>query len=80
MPKQLMIKEPLDINIVIESADYRLIQEIAAIESTVVGRKIHAADLIRDALKFVYRDNERLRECFRRARQANSKSKLKNKY
>lgn len=52
-----------------EEKDYRHIQEIAALESSYSGRKVTAQDLIRNACKFCYEDGERLRECFRRARE-----------
>lgn len=53
-----------------ESEEYHKVQEIAALESLTTGRRITAQELIRDAVKFVYGDNERLRECFRRSRKS----------
>ena len=57
------------ISVRIEEEDYRKVQDIAALESISTGRKITAQELIRDAVKHVYGDNERLRECFRRSRE-----------
>lgn len=50
-----------------------LLHEIAALESINTGKKVTVQELIRSALDFVYNDNERLRECFRRSRAAISK-------
>jgi hypothetical protein len=44
------------------------LHDIACLESLNTGRKITVQELIRNALKFVYSDNEKLRECFRRSR------------
>ncbi len=52
---------------------YRQIQDIAALESFTRQEKVSAQDLIRDALLFVYGDNERMRESFRRTRERNAK-------
>lgn len=48
--------------------EYERIKDIAAIETNVTGRSTSAQDLMRLAIKFVYEDGERLRECFRRSR------------
>lgn len=47
---------------------YEMLKTIAAIESSTTGQTVTVPDLIRHAVKFVYEDNERLRECFRRTR------------
>lgn len=47
---------------------YERIKEIASLESVYSGKNITAAELIRQACNFVFEDNERLRESFRRAR------------
>ena len=56
-----------------EADEYQKVQDIAALESINSSKKISAQELIRDAVKFVYGDNERLRECFRRSRQTVSR-------
>lgn len=47
---------------------YDHIKEIATLESVYTGRVVTASELIRQACAFVFEDNERLRESFRRAR------------
>jgi hypothetical protein len=47
---------------------YERIKEIASLESVYSGKNVTAAELIRQACNFVFEDNERLRESFRRAR------------
>lgn len=49
-------------------AMYKILQEIAFMENTYSTREVTIAELIRDAVSFVYLDNERMRECFRRTR------------
>ncbi len=69
MGRPTTFKHSLVVSTRFEEEEYRLIQEIAALESTYCNRKITAQDLIRDACKFVYQDGERLRESFRRSRE-----------
>jgi hypothetical protein len=52
----------------IEENEYAKVKELAALESLHTGRVVTAQELIRQAITFVYGDNERLRESFRRAR------------
>lgn len=59
---------PIIVSIRISRDDYNLVKDIAALESTVLDRPITTHELIRGAIQFVYRDNERMRECFRRSR------------
>jgi hypothetical protein len=47
---------------------YVLLKDIAGLESIQTGNIISVQELIRNALSYVYSDNERLRECFRRSR------------
>lgn len=62
-------KSCLVISIRFEEEEYRKVQEIAALESMTTGVKVTANELIREAVSYVYGDNERLRECFRRSRE-----------
>lgn len=62
-------KKNVVVSIRFEESQYHNVQEIAALESTNSGKVVTAHELIRDAVKFVYGDNERLRECFRRSRE-----------
>lgn len=52
-----------------------LLSEIASLETHNSGHLVTKQQLIRDALRFVYTDNERMRECFRRSRAVSSKRK-----
>jgi hypothetical protein len=67
------VKEAMIVSIRFEMSEYLKVQEIAALESLVQGKKIFTHDLIREAVKFTYSDNERLRECFRRSRVMSSR-------
>jgi hypothetical protein len=52
----------------IEKSMYDVLHDIAALETINSGKVVTIQELIRNALDFVYSDNERLRECFRRTR------------
>lgn len=52
-----------------EEEEYARVKDIAALEAATTGHPVSIHGLIRDAVNFVYRDNERLRECFRRSRE-----------
>lgn len=67
--RPLMFKNSVVVSTRFDACDYRLMQEIAALESSCTGRMVSAQDLIRDACNFVYRDGDKLREVFRRTRQ-----------
>lgn len=47
---------------------FEKMRELAALESIATGKQVYMLDLIRDACTFVYEDNERMRESFRRSR------------
>lgn len=64
-----LFKRTLVVSTRIDADEYQRVQEIAALETINTGRLVTAQELIRDAITFVYGDNERLRECFRRTRQ-----------
>ena len=64
-----IFKNSLVVSVRFEADEYQKVQDIAALESINSGKKISAQELIRDAVRFVYGDNERLRECFRRSRE-----------
>lgn len=46
----------------------QLLNDIAALQSINTGRRVSAAELIRNALNYVYTDNEILREAFKKSR------------
>lgn len=52
----------------IETSMYNMLVDIAALEALNSGRVVTVQELIRNALNYVYKDNERLRECFKRSR------------
>ncbi len=56
------------VNIRFDYDSYERIKEIARLETVYSGRVITACELVRQACNFVFEDNERLRESFRRAR------------
>lgn len=62
----------LDENVVvstrIEKEMYKMLHAIAALETINTDRTVTVQELIRNALKYAYCDNERLRECFRKSR------------
>lgn len=51
-----------------EGEEYEMLQDLAALQSSVTGTIVSVQQLIRDAVTFTYEDNERLRFCFRRSR------------
>ena len=53
---------------------YAMVKDIAALETQFSGRRISAHELIRAAVRFMYEDNDRMRECFRRSRKHQHKS------
>lgn len=53
--------------------DINHLREIAALETLNTGFLVTSAELIRQAVRFVYEDNERLRESFRRAKQVRAR-------
>ena len=72
-----MFKETLVISVRFESEDYERVRDIAALETLQSGKLVTANELIRDAVSYVYGDNEKLRECFRRSRASSSSRKHK---
>ncbi len=68
MARPHLFKKSKVVSTRIEAEFYQNLQEIAALETIHSGRQVTCQELIRNALIFVYDDNERLRECFRRSR------------
>lgn len=72
--KRIFMARPktLDNNVVvsarIETQMYSRLHDISALETMNTGRTVSVQELIRNAISFVYDDNERLRESFRRSR------------
>lgn len=74
------LKDNLVISTRIEVEIYETLTDLAALESINSGKKICVQDLIRQALHYVYRDNDKMRECFRRGREkANMRFRFKPK-
>lgn len=74
------ILNPVNVNIRMGSAEFGKVQEIAALESAAQKQVISAHELIRRAVDFVYGDNERMRECFRRAKRVSAKHWMQKFY
>lgn len=68
MVRPIKVPDSINFTVRISSEMYESIKEIAALETLSTGKVITTNQLIRDALQFVYGDNERLRESFRRSR------------
>ena len=66
MAKKKVSKDSYVFSTRLEYDQYHMLKTIAAIESSQTDETVSIQDLIRNAIKFVYEDNERLRECFRR--------------
>jgi hypothetical protein len=52
----------------IEKTMYQTLHDLASLESLNSGKVVTVQELIRNALSYVYSDNEHLRESFRRSR------------
>jgi hypothetical protein len=70
MGRKKMLPNTVVISIRLNEDDWNRVREIAALETLNTGRVVSSHELIRQAIKFVYDDNERLRESFRRAKRA----------
>lgn len=68
MARPKILFKPIVMSMRIDEELHQIMQDIAYVESLRTGRKISVMQLARDALRYVYMDNERLRECFRRSR------------
>lgn len=68
MARPKIIKDSVIFTLRMEREMERKIKDIAALESVHSNRLVTMQELIRNAINFVYEDNERLRECFRRSR------------
>jgi len=68
MARPALLEDSVVVSARIESEMYSKLHDISALETINSGRKVSIQELIRNAIAFVYDDNERLRECFRRSR------------
>lgn len=68
MARRPKLKENFVVSVRIEKDFYEKMQDISALHTLNTRRQVSVQQLIRDALFFVYEDNENLRECFRRSR------------
>lgn len=73
MARPVLLEDSFVVSARIEKRMYDMLHDIAALESINSGRKVSVQELIRNALNYVYTDNERLRESFRRSRSHISK-------
>ncbi len=79
MARRNFLNDALVVSCKIEKDMLNTLQDLAALESLHTGRTVSVQELIRNALTYVYTDNERLREAFRRSR-AHVSKRLKIKY
>lgn len=68
MGRPKLMKKSVTVALRIDKDLYEEVKEIAALESLHTGRVVTTMQLMRDAIEYVYTDNERLRECFKRSR------------
>lgn len=73
MARPNLLNDSVVISTRIEREMDQMLSDIAALETISTGRKVTKQELMRNAINFVYSDNERLRECFRRSRSHISK-------
>lgn len=68
MSRPKVLEDNLVVSVRIEKGIYETLHDLAALERINTGRPVTIQELIRNALTYVYTDNERLRESFRRSR------------
>lgn len=68
MARPNSLEDNFVVSVRIEKDMYRMLHDIASLESLNTGRKVTVNELIRNGINYVYSDNERLRESFRRSR------------
>jgi hypothetical protein len=68
MARPRMLEENIVVSVRMEKRMYEMLHDLASLESLNSGKKVTLQELFRNALNFVYSDNERLRESFRRSR------------
>lgn len=73
MARPVKIKDGKEVVIRFAAEDYERVRDIAALETARTGKLVTTPELIRQAVKFVYDDNERLRENFRRSRESTAR-------
>jgi hypothetical protein len=73
MARRMGLDDAEVLSLRIERSMHLLLKDLAAVETAHTGRLVFVPELIRAALNFVFNDNERLRECFRRAREVNKR-------
>ncbi len=71
--RPIKIVNPITVNIRMSQQEYEKVKEIAALETIAQRKVISTHELIRRAVEFVYGDNERMREAFRRAKRMSCK-------
>lgn len=73
MARPIKVPDSVTVSVRIESGMYDMLKEISALETLATGTVISTNQLIRDCLNYMYSDNERMRECFRRSREQQKK-------
>lgn len=70
MGRRKAVANSIVISIRLNEDDWNRVREIAALETLNTGVLVSSHELIRQAIRFVYEDNERLRDSFRRAKKS----------
>lgn len=73
MARRNFLNDALVVSCKIERNMLSMLHDLAALETLHSGRTVSVQELIRNALSYVYTDNERLRESFRKSRSHISK-------
>lgn len=73
MARPIKVPDSVTVSVRLEHSMYDMLKEIAALETLATGRVISTNQLIRDCLEYMYNDNERLRDCFKRSREHQNK-------
>ena len=79
MARPIKVPNGIVVSIRFPEETWERVKDIAAIETSATGILVTVHELVRNAVTFVYSDNERLRECFRRSREKSSKRRFKKK-
>lgn len=66
--RPIVVENSTIISIRFDGEELRRLHDIANLERIVTGRNTTAHSLIRDAVWYVFSDNDRMRDCFRRCK------------
>lgn len=75
MARRVFLNNGIIRRVRIEEDDWRILEELAHIESKRFGCQISTSEMIRMCIKFTLKDNERLRDAFIRVRRLRNKNR-----